>query len=73
MIVCICVHARVLRAQVHVRACVCTFKPGTFSTLMFALLMYRYESTVVGQFFGHTHNDEFEIFYDEKDPSRATK
>ncbi len=24
----------------------------------------RYESTVRGQFFGHTHYDQFEVFYD---------
>ena len=36
---------------------------------MFYLL--RYESTVVGQFFGHRHEDEFEVFYDREDPSRA--
>ena len=27
-------------------------------------IVNRYESTIVGQFFGHTHNDQFEIFYD---------
>lgn len=25
---------------------------------------YRYESTIVGQFYGHEHHDDFEIFYD---------
>lgn len=25
----------------------------------------RYESTIAGQFFGHTHLDEFQMFYDE--------
>ena len=34
-------------------------------------IVNRYESTIVGQFFGHTHNDEFEIFYDLEDTSRA--
>ncbi|RWS30121.1 Sphingomyelin phosphodiesterase-like protein [Leptotrombidium deliense] len=28
-------------------------------------IINRYENTVVAQFFGHTHHDEFEIFYDE--------
>ncbi|CAF0864468.1 unnamed protein product [Didymodactylos carnosus] len=28
-------------------------------------IINRYENTVTGQFFGHTHNDEFMIFYDE--------
>lgn len=27
-------------------------------------IINRYESTVTAQFFGHTHRDEFEIFYD---------
>lgn len=30
----------------------------------------RYENTVAAQFFGHTHVDEFEIFYDEETLSR---
>ncbi|KXJ15601.1 Sphingomyelin phosphodiesterase [Exaiptasia diaphana] len=29
-------------------------------------IINRYQSTVTAQFFGHTHNDEFEIFYDEE-------
>ncbi|XP_075054548.1 sphingomyelin phosphodiesterase [Mixophyes fleayi] len=33
-------------------------------------IVNRYESTIVGQFFGHTHLDEFEIFYDEETLSR---
>ncbi|XP_068188085.1 sphingomyelin phosphodiesterase [Antennarius striatus] len=28
-------------------------------------IVNRYESTITGQFFGHTHFDEFEMFYDE--------
>lgn len=32
--------------------------------------LVRYENTVAGQFFGHTHVDEFEIFYDEETLSR---
>lgn len=35
-------------------------------------IINRYESTVTAQFFGHTHFDEFEIFYDTEDYSRAT-
>ncbi|XP_055686380.1 sphingomyelin phosphodiesterase isoform X1 [Lutzomyia longipalpis] len=35
-------------------------------------IVSRYESIVTGQFFGHTHFDEFEIFYDPDDLSRAT-
>ncbi|XP_077866831.1 sphingomyelin phosphodiesterase-like [Saccoglossus kowalevskii] len=33
-------------------------------------IINRYESTVVGQFFGHTHFDHFQIFYDEETLSR---
>lgn len=33
--------------------------------------MFRYESTITAQFFGHTHNDEFELFYDTSDLGRA--
>lgn len=32
---------------------------------------FRYEATIVGQFFGHRHEDEFEVFYDDEDPTRA--
>lgn len=32
---------------------------------------FRYESTIVAQFFGHTHYDEFELFYDTDDLRRA--
>ncbi|KAA0194494.1 hypothetical protein HAZT_HAZT006754, partial [Hyalella azteca] len=28
---------------------------------------FGYESTITGQFFGHTHYDEFEVFYDDVD------
>ncbi|KAM4796838.1 sphingomyelin phosphodiesterase [Rhinophrynus dorsalis] len=33
-------------------------------------IVNRFESTIVSQFFGHTHLDEFEIFYDEETLSR---
>lgn len=32
---------------------------------------FRYEATITAQFFGHTHFDEFEIFYDTENPGRA--
>ncbi|GBP20693.1 Sphingomyelin phosphodiesterase [Eumeta japonica] len=35
-------------------------------------IINRYESTITAQFFGHTHYDEFEVFYDPHDLSRAT-
>lgn len=31
---------------------------------------FRYESTITAQFFGHTHYDEFELFYDMKELGR---
>ncbi len=34
-------------------------------------IVNRYESTVAGQFFGHSHADELDIFYDMKDSTRA--
>ncbi|XP_077197155.1 sphingomyelin phosphodiesterase [Paroedura picta] len=33
-------------------------------------IINRFESTVTGQFFGHTHLDEFQLFYDEETLSR---
>ncbi|XP_031624227.1 sphingomyelin phosphodiesterase-like [Contarinia nasturtii] len=35
-------------------------------------IIARFENTVAAQFFGHTHFDEFEVFYDPKNLSRAT-
>jgi hypothetical protein len=34
-------------------------------------IVSRYENTIAAQFFGHTHYDEFEIFYDPSNMSRA--
>ncbi|KAE8628367.1 hypothetical protein XENTR_v10007483 [Xenopus tropicalis] len=33
-------------------------------------IVNRYESTIAAQFFGHTHLDEFEMFYDEETLTR---
>ncbi|KAI4814708.1 hypothetical protein KUCAC02_003892 [Chaenocephalus aceratus] len=33
-------------------------------------ILNRYENTISGQFFGHTHLDEFQMFYDESTMSR---
>ncbi|XP_033465658.1 sphingomyelin phosphodiesterase [Epinephelus lanceolatus] len=33
-------------------------------------IVNRYESTITGQFFGHTHMDEFQMFYDEETMTR---
>nr|CAD7446823.1 unnamed protein product [Timema bartmani] len=35
-------------------------------------IINRYESTIIAQFFGHTHYDEFELFYDTTDMGRVT-
>ncbi|XP_039289630.1 sphingomyelin phosphodiesterase isoform X2 [Nilaparvata lugens] len=35
-------------------------------------IINRYESTITAQFFGHTHFDEFELFYDSQDLGRPT-
>ncbi|KAL0851184.1 hypothetical protein ABMA28_007036 [Loxostege sticticalis] len=35
-------------------------------------IVNRYEATITAQFFGHTHFDEFEVFYDPNDLGRAT-
>ncbi|KAI5755410.1 hypothetical protein M8J77_016576 [Diaphorina citri] len=35
-------------------------------------IINRYEATIAAQFFGHTHFDEFELFYDKEDMSRTT-
>lgn len=34
-------------------------------------IINRYEGTITAQFFGHTHFDEFEVFYDKEDMGRA--
>nr|XP_045606913.1 sphingomyelin phosphodiesterase-like isoform X2 [Procambarus clarkii] len=34
-------------------------------------IIYRYESTIVGLFYGHTHKDHFMMFYDPEIPERA--
>jgi hypothetical protein len=31
--------------------------------------IYRFESTIRGQFYGHTHFDQFNIFYDSGSPA----
>lgn len=51
------------RAHAHARTRTHTHPPFCFNS--FVLL--RFNDTVVAQFFGHTHTDEFELFYDEKD------
>ncbi|CAF1012169.1 unnamed protein product, partial [Didymodactylos carnosus] len=36
----------------------------------FYRIVNRYENTIAGQFYGHAHNDEFIMFYDEVDKTR---
>ena len=43
------------------RMCMVSFSWAYFS------IINRYQKTITGQFFAHTHYDEFMIFYDEKD------
>lgn len=42
----------------------------SFQTFFFLFFSSRYEGTVTGQFFGHTHKDEFQMFYDEATMTR---
>lgn len=37
------------------------------------LVAFRYEGVIAGLFYGHAHQDLFEIFFDPEDSSRATK
>lgn len=36
----------------------------------FYAIVERYENTIKGQFYGHTHKDEFEVFYNDNNRSR---
>jgi sphingomyelin phosphodiesterase len=38
----------------------------------YARIVHRFESTIKGQFFGHTHHDEFSIYRDPQELRRAT-
>ncbi|XP_046336080.2 sphingomyelin phosphodiesterase-like [Haliotis rufescens] len=35
-------------------------------------IVNRYESTIMAQFYGHTHKDQFEVFYDDVNFTRPT-
>ncbi|XP_062511163.1 sphingomyelin phosphodiesterase-like [Corticium candelabrum] len=35
-------------------------------------IVNRYESTIAGHFFGHTHSDQFHVFFDKTNMTRAT-
>jgi len=32
-------------------------------------IVNRFENTIAGQFFGHTHNDQFQVYYENSDPN----
>ena len=53
--------------------CKINFHEGKPAKPFSVLYFHRFESTIAGQFFGHTHKDEFEIFYDDTDQKRATR
>ena len=36
------------------------------STLAQFIFLHRYQNIIAGQFFGHTHYDSFQVFYDEE-------
>ncbi|CAF3638427.1 unnamed protein product [Rotaria socialis] len=48
-------------------SCLAAFKNQKFS---FFSDDVNYENTIAGQFFGHVHEDEFTVFYDEIDQTR---
>ena len=37
------------------------------------IYLCRYESTIVGQFYGHSHSDELQVYYDETNTSRPVR
>jgi sphingomyelin phosphodiesterase len=39
----------------------------------FNMIVQRFENTIQGQFYGHTHADEFEVFYDVEENSKRVK
>jgi len=61
-----------MKEKVHV---IGHIPPGSCAktwTANYYRIVDRYESTIVAQFFGHTHKDSFELFYDEKTLTRPT-
>ncbi len=47
--------------------------PGTHSCLgrwshEYNRLVKRFKNVIIGQFFGHTHHDEFQVFLNHSDP-----
>ena len=51
-------------------SCFCKFVVRALQRLF--CMMYRFSSTVRAQFYGHTHYEEFKLFYDPTDRARAS-
>lgn len=51
--------------HIHPDSCLNSFSENYYR------IVNRYESTIVGQFFGHSHSDEFKVFYDLNNLTRA--
>lgn len=67
-------NAEVTGEKVHI---IGHIPPGTFDCMKmwsanYYRIVNRYESTIRGQFFGHTHFDEFEMFYDDAERRPAS-
>jgi sphingomyelin phosphodiesterase len=52
--------------HIHPRSCLKSWSSNYYR------IVNRYESVIVGQIFGHTHHDEFGLFYDLDDLKRAS-
>ena len=55
------------------RVILCTYGHYVTVLAIASHLLYRYESTIVNQFFGHSHPDHFRVFFDLENKTRATK
>ena len=66
--------AEIAGKKVHIISHVPTGSSGCLGAWSreFSKIVNRFEGTVRAQFYGHTHSDEFQIFYDPADSSRAT-
>lgn len=40
---------------------------------MYSQIIQRYQATISAQFYGHTHRDEFSVFYPDKTPSSSSQ
>jgi len=66
--------AEMNREKVHIMSHIAPGGPDCMSVFSreYNKIINRFESTVTAQFFGHTHTDEFKIFYDTEEPTRPT-